>query len=130
MPWQTPVFDRTAADVAAHADKCYFSAALLNRIEGNIAVLAAHFGVAVHTRSWADTDFLTPGEMTRILADLQAVRNAYYTLPGTPDTPSLPATVYTDVNAIEQILWSVRELRARNLNPDRYTYAGETIGVI
>ena len=39
--WQTPVYDRTAADVAAGAEKCYITAELLNRIEGNTAHAAS-----------------------------------------------------------------------------------------
>ena len=100
MPWQVPIYDRTEADVKAKADKCYFSAAMLNR-----------------------------------LANLNTVRDAYNTLPGTPEIPAFPATGYADVNAIEQILWSLRETWERNDNPARkvYTgelYAGQMIGVI
>lgn len=125
MPWQNPVFDRTAADVAAGADKCYFSAAMLNRIEGNIAYLAGLFGVKAESKVWADTDFLTKQQMQRILNNLQTVRDAYYTLPGTPNTPTLPATMYTDVNAIEEIEWSLAELWRRNSGSDARCYAGE-----
>ena len=121
MPWQVPIYDRTEADVKAKADKCYFSAAMLNRIEGNLAYLADLFGVSIQTKTWVSTDFLTPSQMQRILANLKTVRDAYNTLP--------------DVNAIEQILWSLRETWERNDNPARkvYTgelYAGQMIGVI
>ena len=47
MPWQVPIYDRTEVDVKAKADKCYFSAAMLNRIEGNLAYLADLFGVSI-----------------------------------------------------------------------------------
>lgn len=135
MPWQVPIYDRTEADVKAKADKCYFSTALLNRIEGNLAYLAELFGVTIQTKTWAGTDFLTPSQMRRILANLKTVRDAYNTLPGTPEIPAFPATGYADVNAIEQILWSLQETWERNDNPARkvYTgelYAGQMIGVI
>ena len=135
MPWQVPIYDRTETDVKAKADKCYFSAAMLNRIEGNLAYLADLFGVTIQTKTWASTDFLTPSQMQRILANLKTVRDAYNTLPGTPEIPAFPATGYADVNAIEQILWSLRETWERNDNPARkvYTgelYAGQMIGVI
>ena len=45
--WQTPVYDRTAADVAAGAEKCYITAELLNRIEGNTAHMAQLLGVEI-----------------------------------------------------------------------------------
>lgn len=135
MPWQVPIYDRTEAGVKAKADKCYFSAAMLNRIEGNLAYLADLFGVSIQTKTWVSTDFLTPSQMQRILANLKTVRDAYNTLPGTPEIPAFPATGYADVNAIEQILWSLRETWERNDNPARkvYTgelYAGQMIGVI
>ena len=135
MPWQVPIYDRTETDVKAKADKCYFSAAMLNRIEGNLANLEDLIGVSIQTKTWVSTDFLTPSQMQRILANLKTVRDAYNTLPGTPEIPAFPATGYADVNAIEQILWSLRETWERNDNPARkvYTgelYAGQMIGVI
>ena len=130
MSWQTPVFDRTAADVAARADKCYFSAALLNRIEGNTAVLAQASGTDYVPRSWAETDFLTPTGMQHLLAGLAAVRAAYYTLPTTPAVPALPAVRYDAVNDIEHIQHDLYTLHRRNTDPDRLLYAGQTIGVI
>ena len=84
--WIAPVYDRTAADVAAGAEKCYFSAEALNRIEGNLQYLADLLGATgVQTRSWTSTDFLRLSDMQRILANLAAVREAYYALPGSPD---------------------------------------------
>lgn len=132
--WVEPVYDRTAADVAAGAEKCYFSAGALNRIEGNLQYLAELLGAqGVQTRVWAATDFLRLSDMQRILANLAAVRNAYFALPGSPDTPQPPATLWSDVNAIEQITAGVRELWLRNQNRMKL-YAGEGyaggIGVI
>ena len=57
MAWQTPVFNRTVADVAVGAESCYFSPALLNRVEGNLAYLADTLGVVITTRVWVATDF-------------------------------------------------------------------------
>lgn len=134
MAWQEPVFDRTAADLAAGADKCFFSPALLNRIEGNTAYLAALFGVSVTTKTdWAATDFLTAGQMGRILANVDKVRAAYFALPGAPALPALPATHYADVNAVEELLWGMRTLWDRNAASRYYTgewSAGEQMGVI
>ena len=68
--WIAPVYDRTAADVAAGAEKCYFSAEALNRIEGNLQYLADLLGATgVQTRSWTSTDFLRLSDMQRILAN-------------------------------------------------------------
>lgn len=132
--WITPVYDRTAADVAAGAEKCYFSAQALNRIEGNLQYLAELLGAAgVEPRSWAATDFLRLSDIQRILANLAAVRSAYYPMPGSPDIPEPPATLWSDVNAIEEITAGIRELWQRNQNRLKI-YAGEGyaggIGVI
>lgn len=130
--WRTPVYDRTAADVAAGADKCYVNAALLNRLEGNTSHLAALLGVKVTVKNWTATDLLTRSEMERILANIQTVRDAYYTLPGTPELPAAPSTLYCDINTMEQVQWSLWELWRRN-NQKQYTgeiCAGQTIGVI
>lgn len=123
--WISPVYDRTIADVEAGAEKCYFSAEALNRIEGNIQYLADILGaVGVQTRSWTATDFLRLSDMQRILANLAAVRDAYYALPGSPDIPEPPATRWSDVNAIEEITAGIQELWKRNENRMKL-YAGE-----
>lgn len=123
--WIAPVYDRTAADVTAGAEKCYFSAETLNRIEGNLQYLAELLGVTeVETRTWAGTDFLRLSDMQRILANLAAVREAYHALPGSPDIPAPPATLWSDVNAIEEITAGIHELWQRNQNRMKL-YAGE-----
>lgn len=123
--WIAPVYDRTASDVAAGAEKCYFSAETLNRIEGNLQYLAELLGVTeVETHTWAGTDFLRLSDMQRILANLDAVREAYHALPGSPDIPAPPATLWSDVNAIEEITAGIHELWQRNQNRMKL-YAGE-----
>lgn len=95
--WQIPIYDRTAANVAEGADKCYMNAETLNRIEGNTAYMASLLGAKVSTRHWEATDFLTRSEMERILQNIQAVRDAYFVLPGTSDLPETPTTLYTGI---------------------------------
>lgn len=120
--WQTPVYDRTAADVAAGAEKCYITAELLNRIEGNTAHMAQLLGVEIDTRTWTSLGLLTRAQMQRILDNLATVRAAYYTLPGTPNIPTAPSTLYSAINDMEQVLWSLHELWQRNSVKQ---YAGE-----
>ena len=123
--WIAPIYDRTAADVTAGAEKCYFSAEALNRIEGNLQYLAELLGAAgVETRSWEATDFLRLSDMKRILTNLATVRDAYHALPGSPDVPEPPATLWSDVNTIEEITAGILELWQRNQNRLKI-YAGE-----
>ena len=132
MEWQAPVFDRTAADAAARADKCFFTPALLNRIEGNTAYLAQLAKVTVSTRTWSTTDFLTASEMQRILDSLSQVRTALKA-DSVGQIPQLPATGWWDVNNIEKTQallmdsWQ-KEQQAASYAGERY--AGEMMGVI
>lgn len=130
--WQQPIYDRTKADVSTGADKCYINAALLNRLEGNSAYLAELLGPKIQTKTWTPTDLLTRSEMERILQNIQTLRDAYHTLPGTPALPETPSTLYSDINTMEQVQWSMYELWRRNTQRS-YTgeiCAGQTIGVI
>ena len=64
--------------------------------------------------------------------NIQTLRDAYYTLPGTPALPETPSTLYSDINTMEQVQWSMYELWRRNAQHS-YTgeiCAGQTIGVI
>lgn len=108
---------------------------MLDRIEGNTEVLAGLFGVeGLPARCWQATDFLTAGEMQRILDGVAAVRDAYFVLPGSPELPQLPATHWQDVNAVEQLQWGLHALWQRNAARIKaYTgeiSVGEGIGVI
>lgn len=112
--WQQPIYDRTKADVSAGADKCYINAALLNRLEGNSAYLAELLGPKIQTKTWTPTDLLTRSEMERILQNIQTLRDAYHTLPGTPALPETPSTLYSDINTMEQVQLLVNRSQPMN----------------
>ncbi len=134
MAWQNPVFDRTAADVAAGADKCYFSPELLNRIEGNTHWLAEKYGVSMSVPGiWSGTDFLTPNQMRRILSEADAVRTACRLPPGVWVVPAFPAITWQAVNDLEHLQWKLHDIWQRNQAEVLYVdeaYAGEQIGVL
>lgn len=118
--------------MAAGAEKCYITAELLNRIEGNTAHMAQLLGVEIDTRTWTSLGLLTRAQMQRILDNLATVRAAYCTLPGTPNIPTAPSTLYSAINDMEQVLWSLHELWQRN-SVKQYAgeiCAGQEIGVI
>ena len=83
--WQIPIYDRTAANVAEGADKCYLNAETLNRIEDNTAYMASLLGAKVTTRHWEATDFLTRSEMERVLQNIQAAAGHIRPARGTHD---------------------------------------------
>ena len=133
MAWQTPVFDRTAADVAAGADSCYISPAWLDRVEGNTAYLAQRHGL--HTsgaRNWTALDMLAARDMRRILDDLALVHDVYRLSPEF-DVPAFPAITWQDANQIERLQAHVDDVYQRNLLGKNYTgelCTGAEIGVI
>jgi len=127
--WRTPIFDRTEADVAAGAEKCYFSTTSLNRIEGNIEHLATLFGTRVNVKTnWKSTDFLTVSDMRRILANASAVKASYLVPKECPPIPSFPCTGWKEVNDLERNLHELYAVWRRNASQKAYTgeiFAGE-----
>ena len=86
----------------------------MNRIEGNIDYLAKSMeGFAytpnIHGKQWTRTDMPTQDDMSRIIGNIQALIDAFYS-PSNP--PSLPSTMlsYNDINAIEENLHLIKEM--------------------
>lgn len=86
----------------------------LNRIEGNIAYLGElmesfSYTPNIHGKKWSITDMPNQNDMSRIVENIRSLISAYYS-PSTP--PSLPSTMlsYTDLNAIEENLYLLKEL--------------------
>lgn len=133
MAWIDPVYDRTQTDIDDQTAKGYYNAADLNRIEQNCEYLAGIFDAPVQTRAWSRTDFPTPGEFERILANLNALRDAYFVYQTTPTTPQNPVNEYHKANDIERILRDLYTLYEDNKRAVMYAgepYAGQMIGVI
>jgi hypothetical protein len=133
MAWIDPVYDRSQTDIDNKTSKGYYNATDLNRIEQDCAYLAGIFGVTISTRAWARTDFPTPGEFDRILANLNTLRDAFFTYQNTPSTPHNPVNEFHKANDIEQILHDLYTLYEDNQRAVMYAgepYAGQMIGVI
>ncbi|WP_101698494.1 hypothetical protein [Clostridium minihomine] len=131
--WIAPVYDRTQADIDGRTVKGYYNATDLNRIEQDCEYLAGIFSVIVNTRVWSRTDFPTPGEFERILANLNTLRAAYFVYQTTPDTPQNPVNQFHKANDLEQILhdlYAIYEDNKRALMYAGEPYAGQMIGVI
>jgi hypothetical protein len=86
----------------------------LNRIEGNIAFLAEKmesfsYSPNIHGKQWTKVDMPNQNDMSRIIDNIRSLMDAFYS----PDNPpSLPATMltYTDINAIEENLYLIKQL--------------------
>lgn len=86
----------------------------LNRIEGNIAYLGElmesfSYTPNIHEKKWSIADMPNQNDMSRIVDNIRSLISAYYS-PASP--PSLPATMlsYSDINAIEENLYLIKEL--------------------
>ena len=133
MAWIDPIYDRDQIDIDGQTAKGYYNVADLNRIEQDCSYLADIFGVTIITRAWARTDFPTPGEFERILANLDTLRAAYFVYQSTPTTPENPVNDYHKANDIERILHDLYALYEDNKRAIMYAgelHAGQTIGVI
>lgn len=102
---ETLITDRTAADLANDTDKAYIAYTDLNRVEEACALLAERLGVTIQTKVWKMEDFRTDTQMARLLANIKALRAAYYTKASTPASPAkiTYSSIY-QANDIEQIL--------------------------
>lgn len=86
----------------------------LNRIEGDIAFLAEKmesfsYAPNIHGKEWNRVDMPNQSDMSRIVDNIRALIDAFYT----PDNPPpLPSTMlsYSDINAIEENLYLLKQM--------------------
>lgn len=160
MKW---IFDRTQEDVVHVIDlnrkymlgtitdeekvewesdlKGTLNASDLNRIESNIAELAEDIGKEVLpfkykslvTKQWSGTDIPRVADFARIVSNVQAIRDAWYTTDITPDTPKPPLNYFEKINDIERILHDLYDTYIATIKSYDYCgefYAGEEIAYI
>jgi len=129
--WQTPITDRTLADVEfanANRDspeplKGMRNASDLNRISNNmryISNLLLLLGIATPEITckcdWLITDFPRESDIRKYQTDLNALRTVGNVLTTTPLTPDLPYTHYQKLNDIEQIIHDLHIIIGRVVN--------------
>ena len=86
----------------------------LNRIEGNIAYLAEKmerftYSPNIYGKKWSEVDMPNQNDVSRIVDNIRSLISAFYS----PDSPpTLPTTMlsYSDINAIEENLYLIKEL--------------------
>ena len=112
-------FDRTAEDVQAARKQrgkvltllkgCY-NATDMNRVSTAVQTLAAELNAAGYTveilpQTFAETDIVRLSQWRQYLANVQALRDAYYTLAETGQLPDVADRLdYIGANTIEKIL--------------------------
>ena len=86
----------------------------LNRIEDNINYLAEtmekySYSPNIRSKQWGRSDMPNQNDMSRIIGNIRALIDAFYS---PKDLPSLPSTMlsYGDINAIEQNLQLIKQL--------------------
>lgn len=122
MPWSTPVYDRTPADLYNKTAKAYLNASDLQRIEDNIAQLGALLSLTIPVKTWTEYDFPTLTGLNRIIGNLQTVSDTFYPVPGAPSLPMAPYLHYEKLNDLERI---TALLYPFILGNTRRCYAGE-----
>lgn len=86
----------------------------LNRIESNIDYLAEKmesysYSPNIHGKQWNKVDMPNQNDMSRIIENIRSLISAFHS----PDNPPpLPTTMisYSDINAIEENLYLIKEL--------------------
>ena len=86
----------------------------LNRIEENIAYIADRlesffFHPNIYHKSWRREDLPNENDMVRILDNIRSIKSSFYS---PSNAPLLPTTMlsYSDINAIEENLYLIKEL--------------------
>ena len=148
------VYDRTQEDVdrAAELNRKYISGRItedekqewmgdlkgalnlsdLNRIEGNLSVIAGVLQISVENKSWNCGDIPRVDDYKRILDNVRKLRESWFALSDTPQIPVQPLNTYRKWNDIERILHDLNYTYERYTNSLYYCgteiYAGEGIG--
>ncbi len=124
MEWQTPIYDRTQADVdrvlelreIAFKDmtddqktewlgdmKGALNRSDLERIENNIQIISDRLKLNLTTNAGNVPEAITTAYFTKLLENVEAVRNGYL-IESLPQTPKAPINAYKKLNNIEQII--------------------------
>lgn len=122
------IFDRTQADVDNMTAKGCIDYNDLNRVERAIrwiSYVLNKYGYQneIQMKVWKE-EFRTDTEMERLRKNISIIRNAYYTDPDTPLTPSkITYTSLYQANAIEKILYDLGKLVENSFpGPQHYAF--------
>lgn len=125
------IYDRTTKDLYDKADKAYYNASDLNRVEtateyiAKLLKLYSYFkSDLVCKKDWLMSDFPTSSEMERYLTNIHLLIDSFYIK---KDTPSLPTNMnYLDIkkaNNIEKVLYDLNNLIENMIS--QFNYCGE-----
>lgn len=129
MAWQTPITDRSPADLANGSAKGYYQCSDLNRVSNNTAYLATElaaygYPAAVTVKSlWQVGDFPTATLLKDYLQNIRNLLAAFHQPPAAPPLPaSMNALDWQGANAIEEVQRALYELMEKMVS--RFAYSG------
>ncbi len=108
------IYDRTQSDITNKTSKGRYAYADLNRVEGacrELADLLTSYGypVSITTKTdWGRSNMQYISEKERIRTNIVAIKQAYYSMPTTPELPTtLNKMDIQKANDIEKILHDI-----------------------
>lgn len=106
----------------------------LKRIENNIHVIAGLLKVSLQTNKDNLPEIPSDLYFSRLLENVETLRNTGYIRQDTPKTPKQPLNTFGKVNDVERILHDVYEVHWMNNGRFSYAgkeaYAGEDVGIL
>lgn len=114
--WIEPITNRTQSDIVNKTPKGFINDLDLNRIENNCDYLAEQLNkygyfVVISTKTdWSMDEFPSATEINRIRDNINALLEAYFKMPGSPDIRYWNSLNWQDANSLEQNLLNINTL--------------------
>lgn len=101
----------------------------LNRVEGNLSVIAELLSLSITTKTWSIGTIPRESDYQRICDNLQTLRNAIPEV-NTPEVPNPPLNTYQKWNDIERIIFDIYDSLMDYDYAGSEIYAGEGVGIL
>lgn len=122
------LFTPPTAEETRSLERGFIDYTTLNRIENKQAELrellisSGSSFFDIKTKTWTADDIFNETEFSRIVGNLDVLKNGINVLPDTPDTPQ-PALYFVIINDIEKILFDMDALLQNMISA--YCFCGE-----
>jgi len=132
--WIEPIIDRSRMDILSRTPRAYLNVVDIRRIESNIVYLSELLGIhgynfeAIEAKDWNNDDITKVADIRSICENIVSIVRAYHELEGYAQLLEITfeSLDYTDVNAIERVLFELHRLL---MNSDSNTSLGWAIGM-